>query len=200
MYPAAITFRMINWSSSNCGFDPAAHPNTLPIAGYDFIGAPQCFTPVPAGSPILGSLEDTSTGLRYERRYTLFVCDEATPDDRRYCGTSNIGGGFWASGQEFVGKLGTHPNSFRQESLWVVILLTDGVANHANNVGLLPCWARLQSQSILVPGLPKWSRHPPLSNGRRPALHWLCGALQCLHFGASRRRRRRRRCEPLRRG
>ncbi len=124
--------------SSNCGFDPVAHPNTLPIAGYDFIGAPHCFTPVPAGSPIVGSLEDTGTGLHYERAYTLFVCDEGTPDDRRHCGTSNIGGGFWASGQEFVGKLGTHPNSFRQESLWVVILLTDGVANHANNVDYCP--------------------------------------------------------------
>lgn len=114
--------------SINCGYDEVAHAST---GGYDFSNT-LCFTPVPAGSPIAGSFEDPNTGLRYERAYTLFVCDEATPGDRRYCGTSNIGGAFWASGQELVGKLGTHPDSFRQESLWVVILLTDGVANHTN--------------------------------------------------------------------
>jgi hypothetical protein len=119
-------------TSSNCGYDMVLHAAT---GGYDFSNR-ACFTPVPPGSPIVGSFVDPTdpnpATNHYERAFTLFSCDDNNMADRKYCGTSNIGGGFWAAGQEFVGKLGTHPNSFRQESLWVVILLTDGVANHSN--------------------------------------------------------------------
>jgi hypothetical protein len=45
-----------------------------------------------------------------------------------YCGTTNTGGAFNAAGQEFVRLPG-----FRQESLWIVIMLTDGKANHSND-------------------------------------------------------------------
>jgi hypothetical protein len=123
--------------SSNCNYDAV---NGL----YDF-NQTQCFTSVPAGSPSYNYPaypSDPARGLfvdpfdstkHYLSAFTQFNCDVASPTDRRYCGTSNIGGAFWAAGQEFVGKLnGSHPNSFRQESLWVMILLTDGVANHSN--------------------------------------------------------------------
>jgi hypothetical protein len=127
-------------TSSNCGYDLILHAAT---GGYDFSNT-ACFTLVPPGSPIAGSFVDLTDPLNpvnYERAFTLFTCDTDSPDDRKYCGTSNIGGGFWASGQEFVGKLpvaGAHPKSFRQESLWVVILLSDGVANHANGSQYCP--------------------------------------------------------------
>ncbi len=47
--------------------------------------------------------------------------------DPRYCGTTNIGEAFFQAGDEFVRQPG-----FRQESLWVVILLTDGITNHSS--------------------------------------------------------------------
>jgi hypothetical protein len=40
------------------------------------------------------------------------------------CGTTSIGRGLYAAGNEFA-----NPDTFREEALWVVILLTDGAAN-----------------------------------------------------------------------
>ena len=51
--------------------------------------------------------------------------------DPRYCGTTNIGEAFYQAGQEFVRTTPSAPH-FRQESLWVVILLTDGITNHSS--------------------------------------------------------------------
>ena len=123
--------------SPNCNYDAVN-------GQYDFTQT-QCFTPVPSDSPSYdypAYPSDPARGLlvdpldpakRYLAAFTQFNCDTDLPADRRYCGTSNLGAAFWAAGQEFVGKLnGDHPNSFRQESLWVVIVLTDGVANHSN--------------------------------------------------------------------
>ncbi len=121
--------------SSNCNYSD--------VTGYDFTQT-QCFTPVPSDSPSYNYPpypSDPARGIfidpldpskHYLSTFQQFNCDVNDMADRSYCGTSNIGGAFYAAGQEFVGKLGTHPLSFRQESLWVLILLTDGVANHSN--------------------------------------------------------------------
>ena len=85
-----------------------------------------CFTPTPTGSPHIGPF--TTDGVNfYERAFYNFDCNRTAPQDRSHCGTTNIGGAFNAAGQEFVMNPG-----FRQVSQWVVILLTDGVANHAD--------------------------------------------------------------------
>jgi hypothetical protein len=85
-----------------------------------------CFTPTPAGDPHIGAYIRPSTGEHYERAYDLMSCGPGV--ESRYCGTTNTGGAFNAAGQEFVLQPG-----FRQESLWIVIMLTDGKANHSNN-------------------------------------------------------------------
>ncbi len=123
--------------SPNCNYDAVN-------GQYDFTQT-QCFTPVLISNPSYNYPAyptDPARGLfvdpldpakHYLSAFTQFNCDVNIPGDRRYCGTSNLGSAFWAAGQEFVGKLnGNHPDSFRQESLWVVIVLTDGVANHSN--------------------------------------------------------------------
>jgi hypothetical protein len=85
---------------------------------------PFCFTLTAVGAPHTGPYVRPSTGDHYERAYDYFVCPPGV--DPRYCGTTNIGEAFYEAGREFVRQPG-----FRQESLWVVILLTDGITNHS---------------------------------------------------------------------
>jgi hypothetical protein len=51
-----------------------------------------------------------------------------SPHDPSSCTTTNIGGGLLAAGNEFA-----DPDNFREESLWVVIMLTDGSANSSTD-------------------------------------------------------------------
>ena len=88
---------------------------------------PLCFTATPAGSPHLGPFIRPSDGMHFERAYLDMSCPPLT-DPADCPGTTNTGGAFRASGSEFVRQPG-----FRQESLWVVILLTDGIADHADS-------------------------------------------------------------------
>jgi hypothetical protein len=91
----------------------------------------RCFTATPVGSPHQGPFIRPSDGMHFERAYLDFACPPLA--DFSHCpGTTNTGGAFLASGSEFVRQPG-----FRQESLWIVILLTDGKADHSN--GNLNC-------------------------------------------------------------
>jgi Flp pilus assembly protein TadG len=87
-----------------------------------------CFTPTPpAVAPQTYNMGPyTTDGINfYQRTYHLLICPPGV--EPRYCGTTNTGGAFNSSGNEFV-----RPGAFRQESLWVVIMLTDGIANHTD--------------------------------------------------------------------
>ena len=85
-----------------------------------------CFTPDPTGP--YSSLDGTQ---HYERAYDLMGCPPGVPNAN--CGTTDTGDAFRAAGQEFVLTPG-----FRQQSLWIVIMLTDGVANHAEGNAYCP--------------------------------------------------------------
>jgi hypothetical protein len=91
-------------------------------------GHKECFTDTPTGSPHLGPFIRPSDGEHFERSFIQFNC----PDTVIYAecpGTTNTGGAFRAAGAEF-----TRTPGFRQESLWVVIMLTDGEADHASDI------------------------------------------------------------------
>ena len=63
----------------------------------------------------------------YSKGYYEMNCDlfkSTDPHDPTTCGTTNIGAGL-----EFASKMFAIPGIMRQNSLWVVILLTDGAAN-----------------------------------------------------------------------
>jgi Flp pilus assembly protein TadG len=81
--------------------------------------------PVPSGPC---RLYDDAT-----QKYQAFDCPTFhIGSDASSCTTTNIGGGLLAAGNEFA-------ESFRKESLWVVILLTDGAANASTDAsGNLP--------------------------------------------------------------
>ncbi len=100
-------------------------PLSASSAGVD----PLCFTHTfdNLADGYVGPYTDAG-GLHYERAFINFACDQTDPDWVKTCGTSNIGGAFRAAGEEFVRQPG-----FRQESLWILILLTDGVANHSDD-------------------------------------------------------------------
>ncbi len=86
-----------------------------------------CFTQTDATAPYQGPFVRPSDGMHFERTFLDFACPLNT--DPKYCpGTTNTGGAFLSSGEEFV-----NPAGFRQQSLWVVILLTDGSADHTNS-------------------------------------------------------------------
>jgi hypothetical protein len=85
-----------------------------------------CFTPDPTGP--YSSLDGTQ---HYQRAYDLFGCPPGVPAAN--CGTTDTGDALRAAGEEFVLQPG-----FRQQSLWIVILLTDGVANHAEGNAFCP--------------------------------------------------------------
>ncbi len=92
---------------------------------------PRCFTETDVTAPHQGPFIRPSDGKHFERAYLDFACPPLA--DNSHCpGTTNTGGAFLASGSEFVRQPG-----FRQESLWIVILLTDGKADHSN--GNLNC-------------------------------------------------------------
>lgn len=102
-----------------------------PGNGIDAFSDPLCFTQTfdnPADGYV-GPYVNPGDGHHYERAFLGFACDQTDPDWVKYCGTSNIGGALRAAGQEFTQGSG----GFRQESLWIVILLTDGVANHSDD-------------------------------------------------------------------
>lgn len=85
-----------------------------------------CFTPTPNSGPLKGPFSDGATPANYyERAYHYLICPPGVL--YKYCGTTNTGGAFNAAGDEFV-----RTGAFRQESLWVVIILTDGIANHSD--------------------------------------------------------------------
>ena len=88
-----------------------------------------CFTETPAGSPYQGPFFDPLNGKHYERTFLGFVCNNSPAPSFADCpGTTNTGGAFQAAGNEF-----TRTPGFRQESLWIVIMLTDGQADHASD-------------------------------------------------------------------
>lgn len=94
------------------------------VAGYD-LNPRYGSGPVPSGPCRLYNDTDES--------YVLFDCPSYwVNNDASSCTSTNIGGGLLAAGNEFA-------SSFREESLWVVILLTDGAANASTDIsGNLP--------------------------------------------------------------
>ncbi len=85
------------------------------------------YTP-PPGETVPGGpcrLYDDAT-----QKYQAFDCPSYhIGSDASSCTTTNIGGGLLAAGNEFA-----DPKNYRKESLWVVILLTDGAANASTDV------------------------------------------------------------------
>jgi Flp pilus assembly protein TadG len=69
---------------------------------------------------------DYSKGY-YEMSCSWFI--DTNPHDPTSCGTTNIG-----AGMEVANKMVAIPGIMRQNSLWVVILLTDGAANASVNL------------------------------------------------------------------
>lgn len=90
-----------------------------PVANDSSLGDLSCFTPDPGGP--YHSLDGSQ---HYQRAFDFFACPPGVPYAN--CGTTATGDALRAAGEEFV-----RPTGFRQQSLWIVILLTDGVANHA---------------------------------------------------------------------
>ena len=74
-----------------------------------------------------GPCADYSKGY-YELSCTTFL-NTSPNNDPTPCGTTNIG-----SGMEIANKMVTLPGLMRQNSLWVIILLTDGAANASVNL------------------------------------------------------------------
>jgi hypothetical protein len=99
------------------GWDDPANPLNETC---DDLGYPNYIEPVPSG-PCRRYNPDHS--------YGAFDCpaDAEGRGDPSSCMTTNIGGGLVAAGNEFS-------ESFREESLWVVILLTDGAANSSTDL------------------------------------------------------------------
>jgi hypothetical protein len=90
----------------------------------DDLGYPNYTEPVPSG-PCRRYNADQSYGAFDCPAYHL-------GSDPSSCMTTNIGMGLVAAGNEFS-------DNFREESLWVVILLTDGAANSSTDLsGVLP--------------------------------------------------------------
>lgn len=89
------------------------------VPGYD-LNPRYGSGPVPDGPCRL--YDDTT------ENYVLFDCPAFwVTHDASSCTSTNIGGGLLAAGNEFA-------DSFRQESLWVVILLSDGAANASTDI------------------------------------------------------------------
>jgi hypothetical protein len=81
--------------------------------------------PMPAGN--LTNRGTAGPCASYTKGYYEMSCDlfmSTTPHDPTTCGTTNIG-----AGMEFANAMFARPGILRQNSLWVVILLTDGAAN-----------------------------------------------------------------------
>ncbi len=80
------------------------------------------YSPPVAGGPC--RLYDDTT-----HDYLIFDCPlyHVSGGDPSSCGTTNIGGGLLYAGNEFA-------TYFRESSLWVTILLTDGVANSSIDI------------------------------------------------------------------
>jgi hypothetical protein len=89
-----------------------------PVANDSSLNDLTCFTPDDSGP--YHSLDGSR---HYQRAFDFFICPSG---DYSKCGTTDTGDALRAAGEEFV-----RPSGFRQQSLWIVILLTDGVANHA---------------------------------------------------------------------
>jgi hypothetical protein len=109
---------------------------TAGVPDFSKLGNAQCWMRTGGGgpadepdTPYIGPFVD-AFGNHYERAYLDFACGAPAPGDRSICGTTNLGDAFRTTGKQF------DPNQpgFRQESLWVVILLTDGLSNHSNSV------------------------------------------------------------------
>jgi hypothetical protein len=83
-----------------------------------------CFSPTPNTGPMKGPYTADSISW-YQRAYHYLICPS---EIWAHCGTTATGNAFLAAGNEFV-----RPGAFRQESMWVVIMLTDGIANHATD-------------------------------------------------------------------
>jgi hypothetical protein len=139
-----------------CFSDQTGHENTPlslvvtpdnPVANDASFADLSCFTPDPSGP------YTSLAGQHYQRAYDLMTC----PDPQHHpenCGTTNTGGAFLAAGQEFVLNPG-----FRQESLWIVIMLTDGIANHTNSPFYCPVGDGLKCQDTSVRTFNSGTRH-----------------------------------------
>lgn len=85
--------------------------------------SPACWSITPNSGPLQGPYTDGTNW--YQRTYQFLSCPSGT---WAFCGTTNTGDAFRAAGNEYV-----RPGAFRQESLWVLIMLSDGNADHATN-------------------------------------------------------------------
>jgi hypothetical protein len=81
----------------------------------------------PMSAPSLANRATAGPCASYSKGYYEMSCDlflSTNPHDPTTCGTTNIG-----AGMEFANAMFARPGILRQNSLWVVILLTDGAAN-----------------------------------------------------------------------
>jgi hypothetical protein len=139
-----------------------------------------CFQETPPGFIHQGPFVRPSDGMHFERAFLGFTCPPAT-DNARCPGTTNTGGAFFASGNEF-----TRVPGFRQESLWIVIMLTDGKADHSNGNLYCPNGVGTGCQDASVKTFASGTRHClPSGNALYNGLTFLYNACKAVPVGGT---------------